>query len=125
MELKSSPESAKYTYPNVETVIKRFVPENGAMYYYVRLYTNLRKKHRGKWYKQIVLRECRFYSLERLCLDFSFEISEFTRTCYLIQLFGKVYPKQQHISGGYVFELDEDQRSEEDRLKGELYLKHI
>ena len=78
------------------------------------LRTTLRKKHRGKWYLWDFSRDA--YVPEGRT-DFSAALSSFHRDIYLCMLKGKVDTKAVFRDGTKVYTLDNDQRSEEERMK--------
>ena len=78
------------------------------------LETNLRKKHRKKWYLWHFYRKA--YVPEGKT-DYTAALSGFTRDIYLCQMFGKINPKATYMNGDLVFKLDIDQeQTEKERL---------
>lgn len=63
------------------------------------------------------MRQGRFRNFEELSKGLQFFLEDFMETCYFAQLFGKVDLKSKDMYGHPTFELDSDQRSEEERLK--------
>ncbi len=112
-------ESNKKTiFPKVDykqALVKDYGGE-GIDYYVVLMSTYIRKKHRGKWYTQLCLRQGRFRNFEELSKGLQFFLEDFMETCYIEQLFGKVNPKQKDMFRKPVFELDVDQREEKERF---------
>ena len=80
----------------------------------LKLNTFLRKKHWGKWYLWEFSRNA--YVPEGNT-NFTAAVSSFNRDIYQAQLRGKVDPKLKLGNGDLVWELDKDQRSEEERLR--------
>jgi len=105
------------TYPRLRTTYSSVVLENGVVQYIVRVESKVRKLHvDGKWYKSLFVREYREYrSIEPNMLAYH-NYHNFLYDVYVFQLFGKVDPGLEDAYGEPVFELDTDQRSEEERL---------
>jgi hypothetical protein len=89
------------------------VKDEDRLVYHTIISTYLRKKHTdNKWYLQLVLNRSTSENRESVgwCLN------DFMTTTYSCLLFGKVIPEMKDSYGSPYFELDEDQRSEEERL---------
>lgn len=104
-------------YPDIFIAIRQVKESNGKLYYHTLLDTAVRKQHTdGKWYlnRFIKRRATEDVLGAEMC------IKEFQIELYHWQLFGKVSPDSRDLFGNPMQPLDEDQRSEEERLK-ELY----
>lgn len=79
------------------------------------LFTQLRKKHRGKWYLQKFIRyHTGALNMDDLCRS----LHLFNADIYKAILFGKINPNVKHPNTDEpLFPLDPDQRSEEERIK--------
>jgi hypothetical protein len=81
--------------------------------------TYLRKKHRGKYYLWRFNRQREIDSKDGIREhDIICEIQQFHSEIYRVMILGKIVPKSIHplVFDRSVFELDPDQRSEEERL---------
>ncbi len=95
-------------YPNIDFKTKTIREDNGDIMHHCSISTWVRKKHTdGLWYKQFFYNWERSPNLESIGQCFT----SFSDNLYLNQLFGKILPELEEF---YV--LDEDQRSEEERL---------
>lgn len=81
----------------------------------ITLLTTVRKKHRGKWYRTLVITKSvvRREKLEEAKIN---TVQEFIREAYIAQNIRRVLPKLKTPQGLKVFVLDHDQRSDEERL---------
>lgn len=87
------------------------------------LETNLRKKHRKKWYLWHFYRKA--YVPEG-STDYTAALSGFTRDIYLCQMFGKIDPKATYMNGDLVFKLDIDQeQTEKERLDPNRFISKM
>jgi hypothetical protein len=99
-------------YPDVDFFTAQ-IKDGDQLLYHTKIMTKLRKKHTdGKWYKQTVLN----YSAGPTPDSISWCVNEFNWNVYLALQYGIVIPDLKHSTGEFLFELDEDQRSEEERL---------
>jgi hypothetical protein len=102
----------KEIFPNVrfQTAI---VNDGSKLSYHTKMFSYLRKQHTdGKWYLQPVLN----YSTGDTRESIEWCVNDFMSNTYTALLFGKVLPDIKDSFGDTVFKLDEDQRSEEERL---------
>jgi hypothetical protein len=109
-----------FIYPEVLFISKIIKSEGAAATidtYYTTITTEIRKLHKGKWYRQRVVSNFADYRPESVqeC------INDFQRNVYLAQNFSQVVPEMKDTMGFTLFPLDEDQRTEEERLK-QIYL---
>ncbi len=87
------------------------------------LETNLRKKHRKKWYLWHFYRKA--YVPEGNT-DYTAALSGFIRDIYLCQMFGKIDPKATYMNGDLVFKLDIDQeQTEKQRLDPNRFISKM
>ena len=88
-----------------------FAERDGAT---LKLNTFVRIKYRGKWYLREFNRNAYVPQEQN---NFTAAISSFNRDIYQAQLSWKVETKLKNSEGELLYPLDEDQRSEEERLK--------
>lgn len=101
----------EYIYPKIHFTAN-LIQREDVLEYYAQVSTYLRKQHTdGKWYLQYFFNSSKGNTKEA----YSWCLEDFQRNIYNAQLFGKVIPEAKtHF--GPLFILDEDQRSEEERL---------
>lgn len=102
------------TYPEIDFKIAMFDNQ-----YVVKINTLLRMKHTdGVWYKTEVLEYARIDDLQRL----SQIINRFTESVYMLSLFGVVNTETTYagLPKDKLFNIDDDQREEAERLKFNL-----
>lgn len=102
-------------YPNVKFNTGVVVGTEGRQTYYTQIHTHLRKQHTdGKWYLQYFFKDSR--SEDQKSIEWC--VNDFNRDIHLAQMFGKVLPDLRSSShGDLLFKLDDNQQSEEERLK--------
>jgi hypothetical protein len=105
-------EFSEVRYPDVATKVSDSA---------VILHTNIRKKHRGKWYLWEVHKRYSASPGAPTTQEFlPMLYNQFNRDCYMVIMFGVVNTKLEHDDGlghtGNVFKLDYDQRDEMERL---------